>query len=115
MPFTLTTILPTGNQVGEVGTMLEHPSQSSSKPGKLLQEFRFERLYGEEWNQSYHRADFQRRALAVGQIQHVVVKLVLVAPEADALVTDVVHGLGNVEEVLEELRRDVLVNHVVLR
>src|SRR6516162_1917689 len=50
-------------------------------------------------------------------MQHVVEELVLVIPQADAAVrtTDVAHGLGDVQEVLEELGGDVLVNPVVLR
>src|SRR6266446_5202561 len=38
MPFALTTILPTGDQVREVGTMFKHPFQSSGESGELLQE-----------------------------------------------------------------------------
>ena len=53
---------------------------------------------------------------AVGQVQHVVEELVLVVPQADASVlADVAHRLGDVQEVLEELGRDVLVDVVVLR
>ena len=50
---------------------------------------------------------------AVGQVQLVVVELVLLVPQADAGFADVGHGLGDVQEVLEELGGDVLVDGVV--
>src|SRR5216110_1753380 len=82
MPFTHATIFPTGYELREVGTIFEHPFQAFGESGELLQKFRFERLHGVERNESHHRTDFKRHGLAVGQIQHVVVKLVLVAPQA---------------------------------
>ena len=59
--------------------------------------------------------DFERRALAVGQVEHVVIEFILSVPQADAFLADVVYRLGDVEEVLEELRGDVLIDFVVLR
>jgi hypothetical protein len=47
-------------------------------------------------------------------VQDVVEELVLVVPEPDARFAQVVHGLGNMEKMLEELGRDVLVHMVVL-
>ena len=51
----------------------------------------------------------------VGQMQHVVEELVAIVPQADALIADVAHRRGNVQEVLEELGGNVLVDMVALR
>ena len=49
-----------------------------------------------------------------GRLQLVVEELVGLVPQPDVLAADVGHRLGDVEEVLEELGRDVLVGVVVL-
>ena len=49
---------------------------------------------------------------AVGQVQHVVEEAVLLIPQARAVVAEMVHGVGDVEEVLPELAGDVFVGRV---
>jgi hypothetical protein len=47
-------------------------------------------------------------------VQHVVVKLVFLVPQSDAAAADIGHRLRDVEEMLEEFGRDVLIDVVVL-
>ena len=84
------------------------------KPGSRSTMLGLERLHREERDQADHRADLQREwAGAAGQVEHVVVEAVLVVPEADPLAAEVVHGVRDVDEVLEELARHVLVGRVL--
>ena len=48
-----------------------------------------------------------------GQVEDVVEEAVLLVPERDSLATQIVECAGDVQEVLEELRRDVLVDAVL--
>ncbi len=52
---------------------------------------------------------------AVGQVQHVVVEAVGFVPHACVARAQMVDGVGDVEEVLPELARDVLVGRVLAR
>ncbi len=97
------------------GRWLRNHSRRAVKSGSLLQQLRLQRLHGEERNQSDHRADLQRHDSAVGQVQLVVIELVLVVPQAEALRPTPLIAAGDVEEVLEEFGRDVLVDRIVLR
>jgi len=108
-------ILPAGNELGQVGTILEQPLEPVGELGHFQQHLRVERFHGEERDQADHGTDFQRQALAIGQVEDVVVKFVLLVPQANALVADIVHGLGDLEEMLEELGGDVLVYIIVQR
>ena len=49
------------------------------------------------------------------RVQHVVVKFIFFVPETDPTATEIVHGGGDAEEMLEELRRDVFVNVIFTR
>src|SRR5467141_1720588 len=60
-------------------------------------------------------AQLHRAAAAVGEVEHVVEEAVLVVPQAHAVPTQVVGSMRDVDEVLEELARHVLVGPVVLR
>ena len=99
------------------GRCFRNHSQAPREVRQLLQQLRLERLDGEERNQPDHRAHLERDRPAVGQVQLVVVELVLLVPQADAVLAaaDVGHRLGDVQEVLEELGGDVLVDRVVQR
>ena len=60
------------------------------------------------------RADPERRGRPVRQLESVVEEAVLLVPELDARAADVAHGVRDVDEVLQELGRHVLVGRVVL-
>ncbi len=51
----------------------------------------------------------------VGHVKRVVEKTVLFIPHADAIGAEMVHGLGDVEEVLPELAGHVLVGGIFAR
>ncbi len=51
-------------------------------------------------------------AIAVRQVQSIVVKAVLIVPEFDAFLTAVVHRLRDVDKVFEELAGDVFIGGI---
>jgi hypothetical protein len=103
-----------GHELGEVRPVLEEPFEPGIKLRDMGEQLGVEGLDGEQRDEADHGTDFERQGFAVGQIQNVVVKLILLIPEADALVADVVHRLGDLEKVLEEFGGDVLIDVVVL-
>ena len=79
---------------------------------------RVERFDREDRDDADGRADLERDAFAGRQVELIVVELVLRIPQADPGVVVValrVHRVGDVEEVLEELVREVLVDRIVTR
>src|SRR5579859_8203568 len=49
---------------------------------------------------------------ALGQVQHIVEKLIPGIPEINPLARDVTHGPGDIEEMLEELGGNVFVDRI---
>ena len=91
------------------GRCSDEPLQATSEAGQPLESSRLERFDGEERDQPHHRAHLQRRVLAVGHVQHVVEEPVVIVPETDAVAAVVAHRVRDVQEVLPELARHVLV------
>src|SRR5205085_9970664 len=92
--------------------VLEEPVRVPGEFLQLFEDLSFQDLDGEDRYEPDHGADLERDPLAAWQVQHVVIELVVVVPEADALAAHIGHRLGDVEEMLEELYRDVLVDPV---
>ena len=95
--------------------MMQQPFEPLAKARQLLQQLGFQRLDGEQRNQAHHRADAQTDALVVRPVEHIVVELVLFIPQAGTVGDHAAHGVGNAQEVLEELGGDVFVHMIVLR
>ena len=68
----------------------------------------------EQGDQPHHRTHAQRIRRAL-QYELIVVKTIPLVPESQFARLRVVDGVRDVEEVFEELRRDVFVRGVVLR
>ena len=68
-----------------------------------------------ERNQSDERADPDRLVGAVRPAEDVIEEPVLLVPEVEAFLADVVHGIGDVDEVLPEFARHVFVGRVLER
>src|SRR5579862_8991354 len=110
-----TVLVPVRYQSRQIRACIQEPFQSLAEFRHVLQQLRLERLDRKQRDQSNHRAQAQGREGAVWQPQHVVEELVLVVPQADAvLASDPAHRLGDVEEMLEELRGNVFVDMIVL-
>ena len=107
--------LPARNQPCQIRPVLDEPASAASETRQLGRDLRVQHLDGKQRDQTDHRAHAQRNLLSVGQVQHVVIELVGIVPQAAAVAADVLHGVRDVEEVLEELRGDVLVHMVVQR
>ena len=95
--------------------MRQEPFQPALERGQLLQQRRLDRGDGVERDQADHRAHLERLILAVRQVQHVVEELVLLVPQPNPFAADIVHRLGDIQEVLEELGGDVFVDPIVHR
>ena len=85
------------------------------KSGERLEELGLDRLDRQQGDQPDQRADLERDELAGVEMEHVVEELVLLVPQRHDLDADAIERAGDVQEVLEELRRDVLVHGVVAR
>src|SRR4029077_2227517 len=63
-------------------------------------------------NQTHQRTYLEVVAIAVGQVQNVVIETVVIVPEFDASGTAVVHSVRNVDKVFEELAGDVVISGI---
>ena len=84
------------------------------KPGSLSSRS-VDRLDRQQRHQPDQRAHLQLLDVAVRKVQHVVEELVLLVPQRNAHAADVVERLGDIQEVLEELGRHVLVGRIFAR
>src|SRR5208282_493752 len=93
----------------------EEPLEPGFELRQTGQQLGLERLDGKQRNQTHDGANLEADHVAVGQVQRVIEELVVGVPQADAVAVaaDVAHGLGDLQEVLEELGSDVLVDGVV--
>ena len=85
------------------------------KPSSLAEHFRLEDRHRKQRNQPDHRADLQKMLRAIGQMQRVVVETVFLVPQRDALRCRVVHGLRDVDEMLEKFAGHVFVGRILAR
>ena len=99
----------------ELRTVAQEPSHALRERWKALEDVGLEGVDGEERDEPDHRPHLHGSAGAVREMQDIVEEAVLVVPEADAISRLVVDGVRDEEEVLEELRRYILVAVVLLR
>src|SRR5713226_2925196 len=95
--------------------VVDEPLRPPHEARQPLRHLRIPRLDGEEGDEADERAQLHGAAEAVRQVEHVVEEAVLLFPQAHFLAAHVVGGMGDVDEVLEELARHVLVCPVGLR
>jgi len=69
---------------------------------------------GAERQETDHGADLEPERLTARQPEDVVVEAVLLVPHLVLVLADLVHGVGDPDEVLEELEGDLLVGRVVV-
>src|SRR5262249_31781245 len=70
---------------------------------------------GADRQQPHHRADFEAHGVAVRQPQDVVEEPVVLVPQLVLVDADAVHGPGDPEKMLVELRGELLVDRIVQR
>src|SRR5690242_21272322 len=92
--------------------IVNEPLHAAFEAWQTLHDFRLERFHGEKWNGTHHRTDLEVVLAAVGEAENVVVKAVFVVPQSHTTLADVVHGMSNVDEVLEKFAGDIFVSHV---
>ena len=108
-------LLPRRDERGEVRAVVQEPVHAALEVGERLEELGLDRLDRQERDQPDQRAHLERDELAGIEMEHVVEELVLRIPQRRRFHVDAVESAGDVQEVLEELRRDVLVHGVVAR
>src|ERR1700722_9144244 len=104
--------LGTVHVFANVRIVIEKPLHALDEAGHASQVFRLECLDGEKWNQTDHGPNFHGNHGALAKMQHVVIETIFVVPQADAVTAHIVHGLGDVNEVLEKFAGDVFVRRI---
>src|SRR5277367_695149 len=90
--------------------MPEEPIHAALEIRKARKIFGVEYLDGKKRNETHHRAHLHGNGfVSRTKVQDVIVKTILLVPEANSLVSHVVHGQRNINEMLEEFTGDILV------
>src|ERR1700683_5562679 len=101
-------LLPTRNQPRQIRTMLDEPMRTTGELWKSHLEAIIEHFHCKHWKEAHDRPRLQGQQIPIRQVQHVVVKLVSLVPEACSLAANILHGIGDEQEMLEELKCYVL-------
>ncbi len=101
-----------GHITAEMGLVFQEPMHAAVKIGHGVHEIGFQGFDGQQWHQADQGTNFQRKVVAIGQMQMVVVKAILFVPQADAMLGN---GRGNGQEMLKKLGGQILVNAVFFR
>ena len=105
-------LLPRRHQRGELRTVAQEPAHPPLEFGQRVEHVGLERLDREKRHQAHERADLERDVLARVEMEDVVEELVVLVPQGCRVDIDAVERTGDVQEVLEELGRQVLVDAV---
>ena len=103
--------------LSQVRSVVDEPLHSLLESGEAVDGRRFENESGIQRNESNQAAHRKLHRVPVIELDRIIVHAILLAPQAElilALPTEC-HRVGDKYEMLEELRRDVLVRGVVLR
>src|ERR1700751_5666837 len=95
--------------------MIDKPLSAAAKPLQIVEILGLEGRGSEKGDEAHERTDFDADVLRVSQMQHVVIKAVLFIPKANAFSAHIVHGLRDVDKVLEEFASHVLVSRILVR
>src|SRR5579859_3454888 len=106
-------LVPARDLIGQLRTVLKEPLQASTKVGHTLEQVRLDGLHREQRDKPHQGSDAQSSSLSAWQVQDVVEELVCIIPQRKVFATDIVHGGGDVQEMLEELVGDLLICAVV--
>ena len=93
--------------------VVDEPLHPAFEAWQFLNDVWLQRFHRQEGNQTDHRPDLQGTAGVIRQLQHIVEKAILIVPQG--MPTEVIHGVGNVHEVLEKFARDVFIGMIVPR
>src|ERR1041385_2027693 len=104
---------PTRDQSCEVGAVMKKPFESRGKLGHRGEYLLVENLHGKQGNESDHRAYFHLQALIVAGMKNVVKEFIFFIPKTDALVSDVGHCTGDVEEVFKKFCGETLIRRIL--
>src|SRR6478609_1472207 len=99
----------------EIRPIFDEPLHAVLKPWKTIDQLGVQRFDGKQRNQSNERPNLERIGPSIRKMKHVIEKSVFSIPELDFFPADVVHGSTDIDEVLEELARHVLVCPIIAR
>src|SRR2546425_8150847 len=100
--FPLSGVLP-DHVILQFTAIVQKPHHPAVKTGQTRHQLGLESLDGQEWDETDERAHLERAYGSIGQMEHVVEESVVAVPELDPLPGDVIHGVRDVDEMLEEL------------
>src|SRR6516165_5624715 len=115
MPLAGTRVMPARNQPCQERTVLEKPMRSGAESRQSSEDRSIEDLDGKERYQPDHRAHPRWNSLSVGKMHDIVIKFVLLVPQANPVTADIGHGFGNIEKMLEKLGGDIFIHMVLER
>src|SRR5262249_40771368 len=97
----------------QVRTVFDEPVHATLEAWQAVQQSGFNRLHGEQRNDSHHRADANWALISVWKFQHVIEKSISLIPQTNFVRTAMVHGVGDVDEMLPELAGDIFIVRIV--
>src|SRR5262249_8469001 len=101
--------------LSELWPVPDEPLQTALEPGQLLDDVRLQGLHREQRNETDQRPDPHVLALAAWKMENMVEHAVRLVPDTHPRAARVVHGVSDLNEVLEELGRDALVRRILPR
>ncbi len=97
-----------------IGVIVDEPLHAALEARQAIDNFRLQRFHGEERDEAYHGANLKVVLASIRQSENVIVEAILVVPQGHAINADIVHGVRDVDEVLEELAGDIFVSNIFL-
>src|SRR5207249_4136432 len=89
--------------------------QAALEAGEPVDDIWLQGLHREQGDEADQGTHLHVLALPAGQMENVIEEAILVVPEAHLRAASVVHGVGDLDEVLEELGGDALVGGILTR
>src|SRR6202007_997949 len=97
----------------QIGVIVDKPLHAAFEAGETVDNVFFESLHCKKGNQPNKGAHLEVVVLAVRKMKNVIVKAILVVPEFNTLAAAVVHGVGDVNKVFQELAGDVFIGGIL--
>ena len=94
--------------------VVHEPVQAAIEDRHIVDHVGLDGFDREQRQQAHQRAHLEGRGTAVGQMQDIVEEALGVVPEAVSVVPGLGHGIGDAQEVFEQLGGRILVDGVVL-
>src|SRR6202008_868389 len=101
--------------LGNIRVIIDEPLHAAFETGQTINHVLLEGFHRKQGNQADERANLQVVAFAIGKMKHVVIEPIFVVPEFNAFATTVVHRVGDMDEVFEELTGEAFIGWILAR